>query len=93
MLSSTYMHLRPPACTSQHPKVLRATFLALNHDVRARFRKSGSTATIAVHVGFHLVTASVGDTWAFVDTGKSVTRVSGNDRLEDSPEEVVRLRS
>lgn len=53
---------------------------------------SGTTATVAVLVGWELLIANVGDSLAFLDTGSEVIQVSGNHRLDTNKAEQARLR-
>jgi len=74
------------------PWALRQGFLSADEECRRRFPTgSGSTATLAVQCGFLLAVASVGDSHAFLDTGKEVVQMSGNHRLEDSLQERKRV--
>ncbi len=39
---------------------------------------SGTTATVAILIGWELIVASVGDSCAFLDTGSEVVQVSAH---------------
>lgn len=55
---------------------MHAAFLEANEVSTKRCKASGTTATLAVAVGWELLVASVGDSLAFVDTGSEVIQVS-----------------
>ncbi|KAL6770632.1 hypothetical protein ACKKBF_B32030 [Auxenochlorella protothecoides x Auxenochlorella symbiontica] len=73
------------------PQALVDGFEACNADACARFKTGGSTATLAVIVGWHLLVGSVGDSFAVLDTGSEVLTASANHRLEDSEAEAARI--
>lgn len=73
------------------PQALHAGFVETNRVCVNKFERSGTTATLAVLVGWELIVASVGDSLAFVDTGTEVISVSSNHRVADSPDEVARV--
>lgn len=58
---------------------------------RTRHKVSGTTATLAVVVGWELIVANVGDSAAYLDTGREVLAVSGNHRIDDNPAEKARI--
>jgi hypothetical protein len=60
-------------------------------ECKRRFRKSGTTATLAVVCGWELLVASVGDSCAYLDTGREVMMVSANHRIDDNAEEQARI--
>jgi serine/threonine protein phosphatase PrpC len=49
-----------------------AGFLEADKVCKARFKVSGTTATLAVVVGWEVFVANVGDSEAYLDTGKQV---------------------
>lgn len=49
-----------------------AGFLEADKICRGRFKVSGTTATLAVVVGWEVFVANVGDSAAYLDTGKQV---------------------
>mmetsp|Transcript_29704 Transcript_29704/g.83736 ORF Transcript_29704/g.83736 Transcript_29704/m.83736 type:complete len:499 (+) Transcript_29704:95-1591(+) len=73
------------------PQALARSFEAMDADFKAKNGSSGSTATLAVVVGWELIVANVGDSLALLDTGMEVIQVSGNHRLDDNPEEQQRV--
>jgi len=73
------------------PWALREGFASADAECRRRHPSSGTTATLALQAGFVLAVGSVGDSHAFLDTGKEVVQMSGNHRLEDSPSERARV--
>ncbi|KAK9843409.1 hypothetical protein WJX81_000772 [Elliptochloris bilobata] len=58
---------------------------------RAGGHGGGTTAVVAVAVGWELLVASVGDSLAVLDTGSEVLQVSGNHRLDDNAAEAQRI--
>ena len=62
-------------------------------EVKRRFRKSGTTATLAVVCGWELLIASVGDSHAYLDTGRETVLVSANHRIDDNEEERERIKA
>lgn len=76
-----------PLCT----QALHTAFVGLDAECRQRFARSGTTATVAVAVGWEVVIANVGDSVAYLDTGDQVVKVSGDHRLENNAEEVARV--
>lgn len=60
-------------------------------ECKRRFRRGGTTATLAVACGWELLVASVGDSWAYLDTGREILLVSGNHRIDDNAEERARI--
>jgi serine/threonine protein phosphatase PrpC len=49
-----------------------AGFLETDATCKARFKTSGTTATLVVVVGWEVFVANVGDSEAYLDTGKQV---------------------
>src|SRR5690349_11172621 len=72
-------------------QALFAGFLEADKICRQRHKVSGTTATLAVAVGWELFVANVGDSAAYLDTGKEVIAVSGNHRIDDNPAERARI--
>eukprot|EP00798_Chlamydomonas_sp_ICE-L_P008245 gene8245-1514_t len=68
------------------PKALHAAFIECDTECTKRFKSSGTTATLAVAVGWELLVANVGDSDAYLDTGKEIILVSGNHRAENKEE-------
>ncbi|KIY94678.1 hypothetical protein MNEG_13285 [Monoraphidium neglectum] len=60
-------------------------------ECKRRFRKSGTTATLAVACGWELVVASVGDSCAYLDTGREILLVSANHRIDENADERARI--
>lgn len=52
---------------------------------------SGTTATVSIVCGMDIVTASSGDSLAFLDCGSGVHQLSGNHRIDDNAAERKRL--
>jgi serine/threonine protein phosphatase PrpC len=75
------------------PAALAAAFLRADREARRRFGEGGTTATLALLVGWDLVVANVGDSLAFLDTGAEVLQVCGNHRIDDSAAERARLEA
>ncbi|KAJ9534802.1 hypothetical protein QJQ45_017232, partial [Haematococcus lacustris] len=73
------------------PKALHAGFRAADAECQRRFKEGGTTATLALLVGWELVVATVGDSCAYLDTGGMIIQVSGNHRVENAPEEQERV--
>ena len=88
---SSRLLLAQDALAAALPWALREGFASADAECRRRFPTSGTTATLAVQCGFLLAVGSVGDSHAFLDTGKEVVQMSGNHRLEDSPAERARV--
>lgn len=75
------------------PKALVKGFQMANEDAHKKFKKGGSTATVAMVIGWELIVANVGDSIAILDTGTEVLQVSGNHRLSDNTAEVERIEA
>jgi serine/threonine protein phosphatase PrpC len=58
---------------------------------RARHRASGTTATLAIVVGWELLVANVGDSAAYLDTGREVLCLTANHRVQDNAAERARI--
>jgi serine/threonine protein phosphatase PrpC len=56
-------------------QALHAAFVECDAECQRRFKSSGTTATLAVAVGWELLVASVGDSCAYLDTGAEVIQV------------------
>jgi serine/threonine protein phosphatase PrpC len=56
-------------------QALHRGFAHIDAECRRRFQKSGTTATLAVLVGWELIVASVGDSVAYLDTGAEILQV------------------
>jgi serine/threonine protein phosphatase PrpC len=74
-------------------QALFAGFLEADKACRSRHRVSGTTATLALVVGWELLVANVGDSAAFLDTGKEVIALSGNHRIDDNTAERARIEA
>ncbi|KAL3143652.1 hypothetical protein ABBQ38_002448 [Trebouxia sp. C0009 RCD-2024] len=72
------------------PAALVSTFKKVQDQFHAHTQVSGSTATVAVIVGWDLLVASVGDSEAYLDTGAEVIQVSDTHRLDDNKAEKKR---
>ena len=57
------------------PQALHAGFVDCDAACMKRFATSGTTATMAVCVGWELLVASVGDSYAYLDTGAQIIMV------------------
>ena len=78
--------------TRRLPLSMTKGFAHCNQEAQRRFKAGGgTTATLAVAVGWELIVANVGDSLAFLDTGAEVLAVSGNHRLESNKTEVERI--
>eukprot|EP00887_Chlorella_sp_A99_P000204 scaffold13.g204.t1 len=75
------------------PPALVAGFRRCNEEACRRFKRGGTTATLAVAVGWELLVANVGDSCAYLDTGTEVLQVSATHRLEDNKAEVERVQA
>ena len=53
-----------------------AGFVEADKVCMAKYKESGTTATLAVAVGWELVIASVGDSLAYLDTGAEIVQVT-----------------
>ncbi|KAI8474390.1 MAG: hypothetical protein J3K34DRAFT_130545 [Monoraphidium minutum] len=73
------------------PKALYAAFMRADAECKRRFRKSGTTATLAVACGWSLLVAGVGDSCAYLDTGREIMLVSPNHRIDDNADERARI--
>ncbi len=60
------------ACVRQ---AMHSAFLEVDSECQRRFKQSGTTATLAVSVGWELLVANVGDSCAFLDTGSEIIQV------------------
>ncbi|GIL48008.1 hypothetical protein Vafri_4730, partial [Volvox africanus] len=81
------------ALIARLPKALHAGFVQCDEDVISRHKTSGTTATLAVQVGWELLVANVGDSLAYLDTGSEIVVVSANHRVAESTEEQERIRN
>ncbi|EFJ42787.1 hypothetical protein VOLCADRAFT_121483 [Volvox carteri f. nagariensis] len=79
------------ALISRLPKALHAGFVQCDEDVNSRHKSSGTTATLAVQVGWELLVANVGDSLAYLDTGSEIVVISTNHRVSESTEEQERI--
>lgn len=73
------------------PSVLKSVFRSVHDDFVARHSKSGTTATVAVVCGREVISANVGDSLAYLDTGTQVLLLSGNHRIDENEAERKRL--
>jgi len=95
--------LRDDACLDQWssqcelmkrlPNAVHRAFLKCDEMACKQFPHGGTTATMAFLCGWQLLVANVGDSCAYLDTGAEVLAVSGNHRLEDNHEEVLRIEN
>eukprot|EP00198_Chlamydomonas_reinhardtii_P004024 XP_001693360.1 protein phosphatase type 2C [Chlamydomonas reinhardtii] len=79
------------ALITRLPKALHAGFVQCDEDVNAKYKQSGTTATLAVQVGWELLVANVGDSLAYLDTGTEIVVISGNHRVAENTEEQERI--
>jgi serine/threonine protein phosphatase PrpC len=63
----------------------------MDKECRGKFKRSGTTATLAVSVGWELVVANVGDSCAYLDTGAEVVQLTCNHRVAENAEERARI--
>ena len=54
---------------------MHAAFVDIDNECLRRFKTSGTTATLAVVVGWELLVANVGDSCAYLDTGSEIIQV------------------
>lgn len=73
------------------PRALHAAFMRADAECKRRFRRGGTTATLAVSCGWELLVASVGDSCAYLDTGREILLVSANHRIDDNADERARI--
>jgi serine/threonine protein phosphatase PrpC len=75
------------------PFALHESFERCDQEARRRYAKSGggSTATVAMAVGWELLIANVGDSLAYLDTGSEVLSLCVTHRLQDNAAEVKRI--
>jgi hypothetical protein len=85
------MWLLEDTITSLAPGLLDSTFKRVHADFVSKHPQSGTTATVLFFCGHELVTANVGDSLAYVDTGTQVLLVTGNHRIDDNKAERERL--
>eukprot|EP01025_Chloroclados_australasicus_P005025 TRINITY_DN11411_c0_g1_i7.p2 TRINITY_DN11411_c0_g1~~TRINITY_DN11411_c0_g1_i7.p2 ORF type:complete len:965 (-),score=168.61 TRINITY_DN11411_c0_g1_i7:3538-6432(-) len=69
------------------PSVLHTAFVNVDKECKEQCQQSGTTATLLVMVGWQVVVASVGDSYCYMDTGKSIKLISSNHRVEDNQQE------
>lgn len=72
-------------------QAMYAAFMRADAECKRRWKKSGTTATLAVACGWELLVASVGDSCAYLDTGREIMLVSANHRIDDNAEERERI--
>lgn len=72
-------------------QALFAGFLEADAACRGRFKTSGTTATLALLAGWTLLIANVGDSAAYLDTGKEVLALTANHRVDDNAAERARV--
>ena len=56
-----------------------AGFVEADKTCMAKYKESGTTATLAIAVGWELMVASVGDSLAYLDTGSEIVQVGFRD--------------
>lgn len=56
-------------------QALFAGFVEADATCMSKYKESGTTATLAVAVGWELLVASVGDSLAYLDTGAEIVQV------------------
>eukprot|EP00884_Botryococcus_braunii_P009673 jgi/Botrbrau1/18707/Bobra.0386s0033.1 len=74
------------------PAVLSA-FNRINDKFISMGKPAGTTATLAVLVGWELLVANVGDSCAYLDTGSEIIQISGNHRLDGNRAEIERCEA
>ncbi|KAG2436825.1 hypothetical protein HXX76_006347 [Chlamydomonas incerta] len=79
------------ALIARLPKALHAGFVQCDDEIMTKFKSSGTTATMAVQVGWELLVANVGDSLAYLDTGTEIVVVSANHRVAENTEEQERI--
>ena len=67
--------------------------MSTNEACQKKFKESGSTATLALVVGWELLVANVGDSSAYLDTGSEIIQVTGNHRVDDNADERARVKA
>jgi len=88
------LHSQTPLLSNPTPtptQALYGAFMRADAECKRRFRKGGTTATVAVACGWELLTASVGDSCAYLDTGREIMLVSANHRIDDNADERARI--
>mmetsp|Transcript_5442 Transcript_5442/g.18411 ORF Transcript_5442/g.18411 Transcript_5442/m.18411 type:complete len:398 (+) Transcript_5442:287-1480(+) len=70
---------------------VKYAFLKTDRDIISRWRKSGTTATVAVLDKWDLTVGNVGDSRAVMDDGRNVAELTYDFRLEDSETERNRV--
>ncbi|KAG1675420.1 hypothetical protein FOA52_012339 [Chlamydomonas sp. UWO 241] len=81
------------AMVERLPKAMHAAFVEADATIQKRCKTSGTTATLAVAVGWTLTVASVGDSLAYLDTGSEIIQVSGNHRVGLMADEIARVEA
>ncbi|KXZ45179.1 hypothetical protein GPECTOR_57g469 [Gonium pectorale] len=81
------------ALIARLPKALHAGFVECDAEVISRYKESGTTATLAVQVGWELLVANVGDSLAYLDTGAEIVAISANHRVAENPDEQERIKA
>eukprot|EP00854_Cymbomonas_tetramitiformis_P008583 gene8583-10189_t len=77
----------------QHvPQVLQTAFLQMDRKIKVSGETSGATATIAVLSGHVLFVAGVGDSYAVLDTGGQILRLSPDHRCDNNEQEKKRIK-
>ena len=79
-------------CSLSHPfQALEAAFIEVDAECKRRYKRSGTTATVAIAVGWELLVANVGDSCAYLDTGAEILQLSCNHRVSENTEERHRI--
>jgi hypothetical protein len=73
------------------PGVLNSVFQSVHDDFVIQHTESGTTATVVVVCGHEVLSANVGDSLAYLDTGCQVLLLSGNHRIDENDAERKRL--
>lgn len=68
--------------------------LVVQHELTScALQDSGTTATVVVLCGSHVMTANVGDSLAYADLGTRVQQLTSNHRIDENTSEQRRIES